>query len=97
MNEGKLKAINKLKTARGQMDGIIRMLEDDRYCVDISTQILSVIGLLKKANIDILNSHLRSCVASAILEGEEQGQEKIDEIINIIDKYIKYTSILYYA
>ncbi|MBC8587329.1 metal-sensing transcriptional repressor [Paratissierella segnis] len=89
MNEGKLKAINKLKTARGQMDGIIRMLEDDRYCVDISTQILSVIGLLKKANIDILNSHLRSCVASAILEGEEQGQEKIDEIINIIDKYIK--------
>ena len=89
MNEGKLKAINKLKTARGQMDGIIRMLEDDWYCVDISTQILSVIGLLKKANIDILNSHLRSCVASAILEGEEQGQEKIDEIINIIDKYIK--------
>ena len=89
MNEGKKNAMGKLKTARGQIDGIIRMLENDRYCVDISTQILSSIGLLKKANIDVLNSHIRSCVAEAILEGEDQGNEKIEEIINIIDKYIK--------
>lgn len=89
MNAGKKKATTKLKTARGQIDGIIKMLEDDRYCVDVSTQILSVIGLLKKANIDILNGHLRTCVSEAILEGEEQGEEKIDEIINIIDRYIK--------
>lgn len=89
MNEGKKKAINKLKTARGQIDGVIRMMENDRYCVDISTQILSVIGLLKKANIDVLNGHLRSCVATAILESEEKGEEKIEEIIKIIDKYIK--------
>lgn len=89
MIEGKLKAANKLKTARGQMDGIIKMIEEDRYCVDVSTQILSVIGLLKKANIDILNSHIRSCVSTAILENEDHGEEKIEEIINIIDKYIK--------
>ena len=89
MNETQVKALNKLKTARGQMDGIIKMLEDDRYCVDISTQILSVLSLLKKANIDILNSHIRSCVANAILEGEDEGDEKIEEIINVIDKYIK--------
>lgn len=89
MSEAKKKAASKLKTARGQLDGIIRMIEDDRYCVDISTQILSAIGLLKKANIDILNDHIRSCVATAILEGETQGEEKIEEIINIIDRYIK--------
>ena len=89
MNESKKKALNKLKTARGQIDGIIKMLEDERYCVDISTQILSVIGLLKKANIDVLDDHIRSCVSTAILEGEEQGQEKIDEVINVINKYIK--------
>lgn len=89
MNETQMKALNKLKTARGQMDGIIKMLEDDRYCVDISTQILSVLSLLKKANIDILNSHIRSCVANAILEGEDEGDEKIEEIINVVDKYIK--------
>ena len=89
MNEGKKKAANKLRTARGQIDGIIKMIEEDRYCVDVSTQILSAIGLLKKANIDVLNGHIRSCVTTAILEGEEQGEEKIEEIINIIDKYIK--------
>lgn len=89
MNDGKRKALTKLKTARGQIDGIIKMLEDDRYCVDVSTQILSTIGLLKKSNIDILNSHIKSCVANAILEGEDKGEEKIEEILNIIDKYIK--------
>ena len=89
MNQGKETALNKLKTVRGQVDGIIRMIEDDRYCVDISTQILSIIGLLKKANIDVLNGHIRSCVADAILQGEDQGDTKIEEIINIIDKYIK--------
>lgn len=89
MNQGKEMALKKLKTVRGQVDGIIRMIEEDRYCVDISTQILSIIGLLKKANIDVLNGHIRTCVADAILEGEEQGEEKINEIITIIDKYIK--------
>ncbi len=89
MNQGKETALSKLKTVRGQVDGIIRMIEDDRYCVDISTQILSIIGLLKKANIDVLNGHIRTCVADAILQGEDQGDAKIEEIINIIDKYIK--------
>ncbi|MDY0257981.1 metal-sensing transcriptional repressor [Gudongella oleilytica] len=89
MNQGKAAALNKMKTAKGQLDGIIKMIEDDRYCVDISTQILSVIGLLKKSNIDVLNGHIRTCVSDAILEGGEQGNEKIEEIINIIDKYIK--------
>lgn len=71
------------------MDGIIKMLEDDRYCVDISTQILSAIALLQKANINILDQHIKTCVRTAILEGEHEGEEKIDEIINVIDKYIK--------
>ena len=89
MTEAKQAAAKKLKTARGQIDGIIKMIEDDRYCIDISTQILSAIGLLKKANIDVLNDHIRSCVTTAILEGEEEGEEKIEEIIRVIDKYIK--------
>ncbi|SCL92786.1 Copper-sensitive operon repressor [Sporanaerobacter sp. PP17-6a] len=89
MNEEKQAAMNLLKTARGQIDGIVKMIEDDRYCVDISKQILSAMALLKKANIDILDQHIRHCVRTAILEGEEQGDQKIDEIINIIEKYMK--------
>ena len=87
MNDERKKALNLLKTSRGQMDGIIKMLENDRYCVDISKQILAVQGLLKKANLNILDSHIKSCVTDAILEG--QGDEKINEIINVLDKYIK--------
>lgn len=89
MNEGKKKAHHKLKIARGQIDGILKMIEEDRYCVDISVQILSIIGLLKKANTDVLGGHLRSCVKDAILEGDEAGEEKISEILEVLDRYIK--------
>ncbi len=89
MNAGKEKALNKLKTARGQIDGIIRMIEDDRYCIDISTQVLSVIGLLKKSNLDILDGHLKSCVTDAIIEGEDSGEDKINEVMNIIERYVR--------
>jgi len=87
MNDERKKALNLLKTSKGQIEGIIKMLEDDRYCVDISKQILAVQGLLKRSNLNILDGHIKSCVKEAILEG--QGDEKIDEIINVLDKYIK--------
>lgn len=89
MNEGKKRALNKLKTARGQIDGIIKMIESDRYCIDISTQVLSVIGLLKKSNLDILDGHLRTCVTDAIIKSDDDGSEKIDEVLNIIERYVK--------
>lgn len=89
MNDGKKRALKKLKTARGQIDGIIKMIENDRYCIDVSTQILSTLGLLKKANLDVLDGHLRSCVSDAIIQGEIEGNEKIEEIIYTIDKFVR--------
>lgn len=86
MQADKKKVATNLKTARGQIDGILKMVEEDRYCVDISTQILSVIGILKKTNSQILGSHIKSCVATAIENGE--GEEKIEEIVKILDKYL---------
>jgi DNA-binding FrmR family transcriptional regulator len=80
-------AINLLKTSKGQIEGIIKMIEDNRYCVDIANQILAVQALLKKANLKILDKHIRTCVTDAINKG--QGEQKIEEIINIIDKYTK--------
>lgn len=79
--------LNLLKTSRGQLDGIIKMVEDKRYCVDISKQILAVQALLKKANLKIIDRHIKSCVKQAFEEGH--GDEKVDEIIEIIDKYAK--------
>jgi len=88
-NIEKKQVMNLLKTSKGQIEGIIKMLEDDRYCVDISKQILSVQGLLKKANLRIIDQHIKHCVRQAFTEGEIAGNQKVDEIIYLIDKYLK--------
>ena len=49
MNDEKKKALQSLKTARGQIDGIIKMIEDDRYCIDIANQLMAVQSLIKKS------------------------------------------------
>ena len=63
------------------------MWEEDRYCVDISKQIMAVQALLRKSNLELLKQHLNGCVLEAMEEG--RAEEKIDEIITILDKYIK--------
>jgi len=87
MNEEKKKALVSLKTAKGQIEGIIKMLEDGRYCVDISNQIIAAQALLKKANMLILKQHMHHCVKDAVKE--DKGDEKIDEIMDILEKIIK--------
>ena len=52
---------HKLKIARGQLDGILQMVDEDRYCVDISNQILATQALLRSANQQILQAHIRTC------------------------------------
>lgn len=78
--------LNYFKTAKGQIDGILKMIDDERYCIDISKQIFAVQSLLKKANMKILKDHMHSCVSSAVKDGS--GEDKIDEIIYILEKYI---------
>ncbi|MEI6875212.1 MAG: metal-sensing transcriptional repressor [Spirochaetota bacterium] len=80
------KALATLKTARGQIEGIIRMVEDDRYCIDVSKQIMAATALLKKANLIILKQHLGTCVTDAIKA--KNGSEKLEEISTILETYI---------
>ena len=84
MNQEKIKALQALKTSKGQIEGIIRMIEEERYCVDISNQIIAAQSLLKKANMLILKQHLSHCVKNAILS--DNGEEKIQEIIDLLSK-----------
>lgn len=85
--ETKKKAMNLLKTARGQIDGIIKMLEDDRYCIDVSNQIMASEAVLSKANKIILHQHVLNCIKNSIESGDEDSIEsKVKEIIQIIDK-----------
>ena len=87
MNSSQKKALTLLKTSRGQIDAVINMIEDGRYCVDVSNQILAARGLLQKANLQILEQHLKHCVKDDILEGK--GDEKLEEILTILGKYLK--------
>lgn len=87
MNEEQKKALQSLKTSKGQIEGIIKMIEDGRYCVDISNQIIAAQGLLKKANMLILKQHIHHCVKDAVKL--DNGDEKIDEIIDLLSKVMK--------
>jgi len=75
-----------LNTAKGQIEGILRMVDDDRYCIDISTQLLATTALLKKINSKVLTAHLEHCVLATL---DEEGKTKIAEIVEIIEKLNK--------
>lgn len=72
--------------ANRQLQAVIKMLEDNRYCVDVSHQILATISLLKKANENLLKEHMINCVSDAFDEGN--GEEKIDEVVSLLSKMI---------
>ena len=73
-----------LKTARGQVDGLIKMVEDDRYCMEISNQLLATQAILKNINRKVMEAHLKSCVKEAFESGD--ADEKISEIVRMMDK-----------
>ncbi len=76
-----------LKTARGQIDGILRMIEEDRYCIDISTQVLATVSILKKANRLVIKAHMEGCVREALASGDPD--EKLAELETLLDKLAK--------
>lgn len=86
MNEEKKKAFEALKTSKGQIEGIMKMIENGRYCIDISNQIVAAQALLKKANLLILKQHLNHCVKEAFLHNA--GEEKVEEIIILLGKLL---------
>ena len=87
MKADKTKVVRLLKTASGQIEGILKMIEEDRYCLDISHQIMATDALLNKVNREVLAAHLKSCVNEA--KNQDEREEKIDELINLLGKIIK--------
>lgn len=78
----KLAALNRLKTVRGHLDGVIRMLENDAYCVDVMKQISATQSSLERANRIMLHNHLETCFSEAVLGG--RGQSAIDELVEAV-------------
>ena len=75
-----------LKTARGQIDGILKMIEEDRYCLDVSNQLMATQSILKKANRMVLAAHMDSCVREAVESGEPD--QKLKELAALLDQLV---------
>lgn len=84
MKADREKAARSIRIARGQLDGILRMIEEDRYCVDISNQIMAAEAILRRVNHDILQAHIRSCVREGL--GTDAPNPKLEEAIALLEK-----------
>ena len=79
-----------LRTAQGQLEGILKMVEEDRYCLDISGQIMAADAILRRANREVLQAHLDRCVLEAVESGDrEMAREKLAELAGVLEKLMK--------
>ena len=82
--------LKRLRRIEGQVGGLLRMVEGDRYCVDVLTQINAVRAALHRVEEQILRDHISHCVADAFAVGDAAGQRhKVDELISTIGKMTK--------
>ena len=82
------KQLQYLKKIEGQIRGVQKMIEDKRYCVDIMTQLHSVIGALYRVENEIFKRHIDGCVVGALKgKSEKEKEQKIDEVIALISKF----------
>jgi DNA-binding FrmR family transcriptional regulator len=83
----KASALKRLKRIEGQVRGLCRMVEEDRYCIDIVTQISAVRAALRRAEEEILRDHVAHCVEGAIASGNQAEQRrKIAELMNLVSR-----------
>jgi DNA-binding FrmR family transcriptional regulator len=78
--------LQRLKRIEGQVRGVQRMIEDDRYCVDILIQIAAIKSAVQQVGLSILEFHTKGCVADA-LTNQANSDEKIDELMSVIRKF----------
>ena len=81
--------LNRLKTSRGHLDAVIRMVEDDTYCPEVMKQLSAVQGSLERASRIVLRNHLETCVAAAMVAG--RTGEIVDELMEAL-RYDRITT-----
>lgn len=89
--EEKKQAVTRLKRIEGQIRGLQKMVEEERYCIDILTQTASVVSALRGVEDLVMNQHLNTCVADAMKsEDPEAKRQKIDEVMTVLSKFRKH-------
>ncbi|HEX6593404.1 MAG TPA: metal-sensing transcriptional repressor [Bacillota bacterium] len=79
--------VNRLRRVEGQVRGIQKMIEDDRYCVDILIQISAIQQALQKVGFSLLERHTKHCVSTAIKSGD--GEKAINELLEVVKQFSK--------
>ncbi len=84
------KAVVRLNRIEGQVQGVRRMVEEEKYCVDILLQISAIQGALEQVRKILLGRHIESCVAEAMASGRKADrQKKIEELVDVFSRYAR--------
>lgn len=87
--DDKPKLLNRLKRIEGQVRGVTRMVEEDRYCIDVLTQIQAVHAALVRVESELLKEHLGHCIESAIVSGDQEEQRrKASELVELLGRRV---------
>lgn len=86
-HNNKTQLLNRLKRAEGQIRGISRMIEEDKYCIDILTQISAAESALDKVALELVRDHTRHCLSDGTLS-EEERTAKADELVNAVGRLL---------
>lgn len=78
----------RLRRIEGQVRGLQRMIDEDKYCVDVLTQVSSVIAALQKVGVIVLEDHIRGCVRTALAEGRDDDRA-IEELLTVVERFVK--------
>jgi DNA-binding FrmR family transcriptional regulator len=90
MSEANTKLLARLSRIEGQVRGVARMVEDERYCIDILTQMQAIKAALRKVEEEVLKDHAAHCVAHAIKSGNAKEQsQKFSELVELFGRYGK--------
>lgn len=81
--------LRRLRRIEGQARGLQRMVEEEKYCIDILTQVSAMTKALQAVSLGLLEEHMNHCVVDAAREGDEQGKAKVDEAVAAIGRLLK--------
>jgi CsoR family transcriptional regulator, copper-sensing transcriptional repressor len=87
--ETKARNLKRLRRIEGQVRGLQKMVEEDRYCADIMTQISSVHEALRSVGKELMRNHLKHCATTAIRAGEEDAEGMYDELMELMYKHVR--------
>src|SRR5687768_18593689 len=87
--EAKTRNLHRLRRIEGQVRGLQKMVDEDRYCADIMTQISSVHEALRSVGRELMRNHLKHCASSAIVAGADKADAMYDELLDLMYKHAR--------